>query len=303
MDVSILIVNYNTSQLLLNCVCSICREVKHVEYEIIVADNCSTEEEKALLRGDSRFRLLELPQNLGFGKANNEAAKQAQGKYLFLLNPDTILLNDAVTILYQYMEDHSETGICGGNLYDERMLPTHSYHRIFPSLLSEFDFATGQVYRYLRFGKNGQFNHTAHPLNVAMITGADLMISSEVWERLEGFSPEYFMYCEDADLCFRCQKQGYSIVSVPDARIQHLEGQSFMESESRCRRILDGRFRFFYKHYGPVYNNVTNGMNILSLAVAVVICKIFKKKAAILNYSQRLRIYREFTTKSNSFSL
>ena len=98
--VSILIVNYNTSQLLLDCISSVCREVKGITYEIIVADNCSNEEQKALLRGDDRFRLIELVENLGFGRANNEAAKCAKGECLFLLNPDTILLNDAVTILY-----------------------------------------------------------------------------------------------------------------------------------------------------------------------------------------------------------
>lgn len=296
--VSILIVNYNTSQLLLDCISSVCREVKGITYEIIVADNCSNEEQKALLRGDDRFRLIELVENLGFGRANNEAAKCAKGECLFLLNPDTILLNDAVTILYQYLKKHPQTGICGGNLYDGNMMPTHSFHRLFPSFLSEFDFATGQIYRRLRYGRNSQFNHTSRPLSVAMITGADIMISRQLWDDIGGFLDDYFMYCEDADLCLSCQQYGRDVVSVPDARIQHFEGRSFVESESHCRRVLDGRFTFFRKHHGKLYNSLTDCMNILSLCFAVIVSKCCGRKTSAANYSQRLRLYMQIVLEN-----
>ena len=116
--VSIIIVNYHTSHLLLHCVDAIEEQVKGVDYEIIVADNASSEEELVLLRDDKRFTLLELDENVGFGNANNAAAQMAKGDYLLLLNPDTVLLNDAVTLLFRYMDAHPEVGICGGNLYD-----------------------------------------------------------------------------------------------------------------------------------------------------------------------------------------
>ena len=115
--ISIIIINYNTSRLLLQCVDSIEKHVKGVDYEIIVADNASSEQELLLLRDDKRFTLLELDKNIGFGKANNAAAQLAKGDYLLLLNPDTVLLNDAVTLLSRYMDSHPEAGICGGNLY------------------------------------------------------------------------------------------------------------------------------------------------------------------------------------------
>lgn len=296
--VSILIINYNTSRLLLQCVDSIYKNVKGVDYEIIVADNNSSEEERQLLRGDKRFVLLELNENLGFGKANNAAAKYAKGDYLLLLNPDTILLNDAVTLLYCYLTTHQEVGICGGNLYDGNMLPTHSFHRLYPSLLSEVDFAMGQIFRRLRYGKNTQFNNTPYPIEVAMITGADLMIQRNVWKQLYGFDPSFFMYGEDADLCLRCKLLGYKIVSVPEAHIKHLEGKSFLESESHCRRIIDGRFTFFRKHYSVYYNQLTNIINIASLYIAVILCWISRKKIAATNYSQRLRIYKEYAKDS-----
>ena len=89
--VSIIIVNYHTSHLLLHCVDAIEEQVKGVDYEIIVADNASSEEELVLLRDDKRFTLLELDENVGFGNANNAAAQMAKGDYLLLLNPDTVL--------------------------------------------------------------------------------------------------------------------------------------------------------------------------------------------------------------------
>lgn len=294
--VSIIIVNYNTSRLLIQCVDSIEKHVKGVDYEIIVADNASSEEELVLLRDDKRFTLIELDNNIGFGQANNAAARIAKGDYLFLLNPDTILINDAVSILYKYISSHQSVGICGGNLYDANIQPTHSYHRLFPSIISEMDFASGQLFRRILYGKNRQFNTTSHPIEVAMITGADLMIRHDVWTQLQGFDSKFFMYCEDADLCFRCKHIGYKIVSIPDAHIQHLEGKSFIESEKRCRRILEGRFIFFSKHYSPSYNRVSNILNIFSLKIAVIIYKLIGRDYAIANYRQRLRIYRELTS-------
>lgn len=295
--VSIIIVNYHTSHLLLHCVDALEEQVKGVDYEIIVADNASSEEELVLLRDDKRFTLLELDENVGFGNANNAAAQMAKGDYLLLLNPDTVLLNDAVTLLFQYMDAHPEVGICGGNLYDSDLQPTHSFHRLYPSFLSEMDFALGQVYRKIRFRGNAQFNSSEHPIEVAMITGADLMIRTDVWNKLKGFDTCFFMYGEDADLCKRCKQLGYGVVAIPEAHIQHLEGKSFMESESHCRRILDGRFTYFNKHYGTLYNKLTDAMNILSLHIAVFIYRLRRNERAVTKFSNRLRIYKEYATK------
>lgn len=295
--VSIIIVNYHTSHLLLHCVDAIEEQVKGVDYEIIVADNASSEEELVLLRDDKRFTLLELDENVGFGNANNAAAQMAKGDYLLLLNPDTVLLNDAVTLLFRYMDAHPEVGICGGNLYDSDLQPTHSFHRLYPSFLSEMDFALGQVYRKIRFRGNAQFNHSEHPIEVAMITGADLMIRTDIWKKLKGFDTIFFMYGEDADLCKRCKQLGYSVMAIPEAHIQHLEGKSFIESESHCRRILDGRFTYFNKHYGTLYNKLTDAMNILSLHIAVFIYRLRRNERAVTKFSNRLRIYKEYATK------
>jgi GT2 family glycosyltransferase len=297
MDVSIIIVNYNTTDLLLQCVDSIVTHTQGVSYEIIVVDNGSREESLTPLRHDQRIRLVESNENLGFGRANNLGAASAYGECLFLLNPDTLLVNDAVTILYQHLLSTSSTGLCGGNIYDKDMLPIHAHDQIFPSILSELDIVFGHLYYKLRYGRNSWFNHTKTPMKVAMITGADMMIRREVWDKVSGLDPSFFMYFEDSDLCFRIKEQGYDIVNVPEAKIIHLEGKSFHVSRERDLRYFSGRKRYFYKHYSATYNWIADSINISTLGVATMLCRLMGKKEAWMKYRQRLEVYRELAKK------
>lgn len=282
--ISIIIVNYKTADMVTAAVDSIVAHTAMIDYEIIVVDNCSGEQEINLLRRDTRYRLIALDKNLGFGGANNIGAAEAQSDYLFFLNPDTVLRNNAILYLYNYMQCHPECGIAGGNLYDVDGYPCHSFHRMLPSIGSEMDFATKQIYRRLRYGRSTQFNYTKTPLRVAMITGADLMIRKSLYDEIKGFDERFFMYCEDADLCQRVLALGYEIVSIPEAEITHLEGRSFTISEQRQRNILEGRKRYFEKHYTAGYCRLADLLNILTLTLA-----------APLNatYRQRLTIYRQ----------
>ena len=297
MDVSIIIVNYNTTDLLLQCVDSIVTHTQGVSYEIIVVDNGSREESLTPLRQDQRIYLVESNENLGFGRANNLGAANAKGGCLFLLNPDTILVNDAVTILYQHVLSTSRTGLCGGNIFDKDMLPIHAHDQIFPSILSELDIVFGHLYYKLRYGKNSWFNHTKTPMKVAMITGADMMIRREVWDKVSGFDPSFFMYFEDSDLCYRIREQGYDIVNVPQAEIIHLEGKSFHVSRERDQRYFNGRNCYFHKHYSATYNRIADLINITTLGIATILCRLTGKKDAWMKYQQRLEVYRELTNK------
>ena len=293
MDVSIIIVNYNTTDLLLQCVNSIAASTHGVSYEIIVVDNGSREEQLQPLRGDSRIRLLEMNDNLGFGRANNAGAAQARGEHLFLLNPDTLLINDAITILYQYLKANPETGICGGNIYDENHTPIHSHDMLKPSMLSELDTVFGHIYYKLRYGKNSWFNHTGKPMRVALITGADMMIRREAWDKVSGFDPSFFMYYEDSDLCTQVAEAGYLIINVPQAKIIHLEGKSFHESRERSERYFNGRFTYFHKHYSSCYNTITDWLNMSSLKVASLSFRLLGKSEKSERYQQRLSVYKQ----------
>ncbi|MBR6262848.1 MAG: glycosyltransferase family 2 protein [Prevotella sp.] len=299
MDVSIIIVNYNTTDLLLQCVSSIVSLTHGVSYEIIVVDNGSSEENLQPLRQDSRIVLLEQKENLGFGRANNKGAAAAKGRHLFLLNPDTILVNDAISILYRHLCDHEETGLCGGNIFDSEMTPIHSHDMLRPSILSELDTVLGHIYYKVVHGKNSWFNHTGKPMKVALITGADMMIRREAWDKVSGFDPSFFMYYEDSDLCVCIEEAGYDIINVPQAEIIHLEGKSFQESRSRCERYFGGRQVYFHKHYSTLYNRIADFLNISSLKAACLLSSLFGKKEKKEKYQQRLEVYHQLINKAS----
>lgn len=248
MDVSIIIVNYNTIQLLIDVLDSIFVTCKDVLFEIIVVDNHSIDnsEEICYKRYGGKIIFLPLDDNVGFGRANNIGIKEARGRNVFLLNPDTILLNNAIKILSDFLDSHDEVAVCGGNLYNVDKEPTHSFLRYLPSLFGELDQLTGYKLAKWCYGKSFEFNHDNRPLHVGYITGADMMIKKTVLDEVGCFDPDFFMYFEETELTYRIRKAGYKIMSVPKACIVHLEGKSHSLKESRERMFLTSR-RLYYK--------------------------------------------------------
>ncbi|MCD7864667.1 MAG: glycosyltransferase family 2 protein [Clostridiales bacterium] len=129
MDVSIIIVNYNTPEMVIDCINSIQTQTKEISYEIIVVDNGSRDDSLVIFKDklSDIATVINVGENLGFGKANNLGAKYARGDYLFLLNSDTLLVNDAISLLLQFLTDHSEVGVVGGNLYTTDMTASPSF--------------------------------------------------------------------------------------------------------------------------------------------------------------------------------
>lgn len=269
MDVSVIIVNYKTIGLIINCIKSIIKKTEGIEYEIIVVDNNSDDNFSEILKTEfgPKVKCLALEKNLGFGLANNEGAKIAVGRNLFFLNPDTILLNNAIKLLSNYLDENPHVGGCGGNLYDEELKPTISYERFYPSILTEFnEFFFGRIYRY--FIKNPIYNNTTEPISVAYISGADLMIPKTLFDEIDGFSSDFFMYYEETELCFRIKRRNYDVISNPRARIQHLQGRSFSEEdvkEWKYKIMNESRLTFYRKCYPKWYCNIVNYIYVLGL--------------------------------------
>lgn len=239
MDVSIIIINYKTSHLVNDCIASIFDKVKGIEYEIIVVDNNTEDLNSAITSaGNPRVKLLQLPENVGFGRANNAGAEIASGRNLFLLNPDTLLINNAVKILSDYLDAHPGCGACGGNLYDEDMHPIHSFRMVLPGIFDSLDIASSRKLSRLVYGKSHQFNFENREKTVGYITGADLMIPAQLFRELDGFCDKIFLYYEETELCKRISDKGYKIVSVPSAKITHLVGQSHREKGSRKLSVI-----------------------------------------------------------------
>jgi GT2 family glycosyltransferase len=194
---------------------------------------------------------MPLPENIGFGRANNEGAKIAKGRNLFLLNPDTILLNNAVKILSDFLDKNADAGCCGGNLYDEDKEPAHSFQRFFPGIFWELDEMFKKIPQRLMYGRNRIFNFSGKLLCVGHVIGADLMIRKELFDRLSGFNPLFFMYLEETELQFRITKLKYKIYSVPSAEILHLGGKSITSNIEREKRVIRSK---------GYYYQVTQGM-------------------------------------------
>lgn len=226
MDVSIIIVNYNTLHVTSDCIESIFRNTEGLEFEVILVDNASSDGSKDYFAKDRRITYVYMNDNLGFGKANNLGLSYAKGRNILFLNSDTLIVDNAVKILSDYLDSHEDVGICGANLYSKEMMPVNSYGMFYHSILTEFDgLLRGIPSRLLRLDRS-EFNDTGSPKQVKSISGADLMIKKRLLDEFGGFNPVFFMYYEDTELNQRINSKGYKSVSVPSASIIHFGGAS-----------------------------------------------------------------------------
>lgn len=237
--VSVIIVNYHTLGQIADCIASVREKTSGVEYEIIVVDNASEPDFSAtcLRMFGPDVRAIALPENVGFGRANNAGFAAARGDILFCLNPDTLLHNNAIKILADYLASHPRVGACGGNLVHADGGRAVSFRRILPGLFWEISERLNLNPERIVYGRDIRFNRSGRPKQVGYISGADLMLRREVVEQTGGFAPEFFMYFEETDLCARIRRLGWKIMSVPEARICHLEGESFKSSAAEQRKL------------------------------------------------------------------
>jgi len=251
MNVSIIYVNYKTCGLTLSSIRSVKELTEGISYEIIVVDNHSGDNSLSIIKEKySEVICVESPENIGFSRANNLGIEIAQGEYILFLNPDTLLMNNAIAILYWFLQSSEQTGACGGNLYDENEQPTKSFGRSFPSFGQELTSIFYLPSFYLKSPRSQSFNHTDKPLEVAFILGADLMIKKEILEKVGKFDPDFFLNYEETELCYRIKQAGFKIMSVPAAKVIHLEGRAPYISKSHLYYFYQGTFIFFNKKDG-----------------------------------------------------
>lgn len=244
-DVSIIIVNYNTRNITAECIDSIFEKTEGVTFEIILVDNASNDGSRDVFSNDNRIVYIYNNENIGFGRANNKGLEIAKGRNIFFLNSDTFLVNNAVKILSDYLDKHSEVGACGGNLYSRKYVPVHSFKRNLPSVFSELDVLFAGILSVV-YGHNREFNYKGEPMSIGYITGADLMVKHDLLNEVGGFNVQFFMYYEDTELCYRIKRSGYLLMSIPNAKILHFEGGSFTDmrkrlSESKARMSIESR--------------------------------------------------------------
>lgn len=277
MQISVIIINYNTDALTLQAVASVFRYVKGFSFEIIVVDNNSKETRVGNdLASYPNTYFYQLDTNIGFGKANNFGYSKSKGNYIFLFNSDSYLMNEnAIPTFIDYLENHENVGCVGGNLVAANGEPNISYGNFLSVEKMLHDYGIKKVTKdhYVSTLATSKVCDFEEPTAVDYLTGAAIMIKRDLIEKLGLFDTRYFMYFEDMDLCYRYKKKGYISVVLPSVKIVHIGGQSGLDNSQNnvflYKEIQRSKYLFL--------QNVTNWLSAFLMFQLGKIITVFTK--------------------------
>ena len=259
MDLSIIIVNYNVKEFLQNLLHSVNKAAQDISHEIIIVDNGSDDGSVELIQ--QKFpdvKLIINEKNLGFGKANNIAMKQAAGEYFLLLNPDTLLSEDTLKEMMSFLKKQPDAGIAGCKILNPDGTLQLACRRSFPGPWISFCKVMGLSNLFPKSKIFAKYNLTYLDENqtyeVDAISGSFMMMKREVYKKTGGFDQDFFMYGEDLDLCYRIQKEGYKVFYVHSAQIIHYKGESTKRSSIDDTKLFyDAMHLFVKKHFSASF--------------------------------------------------
>jgi len=288
-DLSIIIVNWNSLEFAKNCIASI-QAAGGVDCEVIVVDNASPEGGcEQIAAGFPWVKVIALDRNIGFGAANNLGAKQASGRNLLFLNPDTLVLGDALATMVAALDQAAEGGAIGCRLLNaDRTLQTTSV-QAFPTILNQllaFDWLKRRWPGLPLFGMRALYADGGNGLHEAdVVSGACLMVKKEVFEEVGGFHREYFMYAEEVDLCYSIRRAGWKVLYVGSAQVVHFGGQSTKKMADGFSDILmrDSVFKFIRRSRGSLYAFLYRAMLLFSAMARLTVLVIVFPFSAIPN--------------------
>jgi len=252
-DVSIIIVSYNSTEEILANIESIEKNIQSLKYEILVVNNYAGDNRlSSALKAKSKVRIIEAGANLGFGRANNLGLKEAKGKYILFVNPDVIFQTD-ISQLTGMLENDHEIGLIGPLTYggNGRILPSCKEYPGVKNFIS-YNFFLNSLFPRIKWWGNfpmKYFNFSG-TREVDWISGAFMLGRKSVIERVNGFDGDFFMYCEDTDLCWRLKKSGYKIIFSDKASIIHNAGHAAKsKSPATARMLVESCSVLWGKHY------------------------------------------------------
>ncbi|MCU7496372.1 MAG: glycosyltransferase [Ignavibacteria bacterium] len=258
-DLSIIIVNFNVKEFLQNLLSSIEKSSGNISKEIIVIDNASDDGSVEIIREKfPSVRLIASQKNLGFGRANNLGLEISKGKYILLINPDTIVQEDTFQKLIYFMEKTPEAGLVGCKVLNSDGTLQLACRRGFPGPWTSFTKVTGLSRLFpksrLFAGYNLTYLDENQTYEVDAISGAFMMMKREVYEKIGGFDSQFFMYGEDLDLCYRVQKAGFKVFYVHDTQIIHYKGESTKRSSMDETKVFyEAMHLFVKKHFSSSF--------------------------------------------------
>lgn len=267
MKLSIIIVNYNVTDLLRACLLSIEKYIQNIPYEVIVADNCSSDTSWKQLIGEfPKVKFIELPVNLGFSRGNNQAIAEAKGEYILLLNPDTEFQSFGFEKLIEYAENQPKFGSLGVRMFDNtgRFLPESK--RSVPDMINSFKklFLPSFKTKVKDYYRNDLAENDI--AEVEIMTGAFLLMKRSVYSEVGGMDERYFMYGEDIDLCYTILQKGYTNHYYGAFSILHHKGQSTVKDVKYLNNFYGAMQIFIEKYYKtqrPIrYAILTTGLKV-----------------------------------------
>jgi len=230
MKLAIIIVNYNTALLTSACIKAILKEDYSFDYEIVVVDNASSDDSVALLRSDwPEVKVINNEENLGLAAGVNIGIKESRGEYILVLNPDIVVLHDAIEKLVKYLDGHERVGMVGGKLLSPNGKLQFSCYRFYRlrtivyrrTLLGKTKQGKKEVSRFLM----KDYDHKK-ARDVDWLMGACLMVKREAVKEVEGMDETFFLYFEDVDWCRRFWESGWRVVYEPEAKFSHYHQRS-----------------------------------------------------------------------------
>lgn len=296
--IEILIINFNTSKYLINCINSIKITHSNCNYKFIIVDNQSfiTEIEK-IKNAFPELDIQMLPENYGFAKANNAGAKNANSEYLCFLNPDTLLTEDFISPLVYFIENNDSIGICAPMLvYEDRSYQSSTGFK----MGVWFDFMEAfyliGIIRKCDKSKYDKLKNTSLPVQVGWVSGACMIVKRSVFEKVGRFSEDYFLNYEDIDLCRKVEEAGYKNYYFPDYKCIHLDHKSF---DSNYELLVYSRYesRLIYAklHYNLFQRVTARMIHISGLIIRIIAVNLYysgiEKKSRQKGYFKSLKLY------------
>jgi GT2 family glycosyltransferase len=258
-DVSIIIVNWNTKQLLRDCLKSVYEQAGNVDYEIIVVDNASTDGSPGMVKNDfPQATLIKNSENRGFAAANNQGMSIAKGRYVLLLNSDTIVCDNAIEKTFKYADSHPDAAVVGCQVW-ENVDTIQLTCFCFPTTADIF-FTTFGLTRL--FPKNRIFGHSRmlwwrrdSEREVDVVSGMFMLVRRNAIDEVGLMDEDYFLYFEETDWCYRFAQAGWKVLFWPGARIIHCHGGNKSTDQASVRMFVQfqkSRFIYFKKRYGAL---------------------------------------------------
>ncbi len=262
LKLSIIFVNWNTRDLTRDALASVFKETQGVDFEVIVVDNNSGDGSVEMIKKEfPQVILIENKDNLGFGKANNQGLKIAQGDYLMFLNTDVVVLGGAINRLLNYLDVHLDVMMVGPRLLNKDLTFQHACRRMLPNPINSFFhlFGLTKIFKNNRLVNDYKQYATDPEVTgpIQALSGAAMMFRGQVYSEIGGFDERFFMYGEDLDFCKRVLDKGWKTVYVSDAKIIHFGGQS--SGKRRIKSLInfyEAMWLYYKKHFK--YNILIN---------------------------------------------